>query len=222
MKNLINHFGKLTKLAAFLSVAHFYAAGTAYAGPPAQSGPNVFREQTPAWFWYGNEEYIVFHGRDLVQQCINAFIAQQPVPIIFTGTWHAQYVFNPQDGTRVSAIAKSGEDVETWIFPSSYFEDENGPYSDLQVCSNLLFPFGWPDREPHPEVAKGFAHVIGRDNNLLGSTETKGAHSRSMSAQGMLMSPDESVGDVMFNGGFHCVASQDITEEKCRVRVNLN
>lgn len=204
------------------AVAPMIFAASANAGPPDQSGPNVSRFDTEAWFYYGNQEHIVFHSRDVVQQCIDAFTAGQPAPIVLTGTWSVQAVSNPRDEGLVNAIGKAGDEVETWIFPLEYFGDENGPYTDFQVCTNLLFPFGWPQNpDPHPEVARGIAHIIGRNNNL-NSVETTRKNSWGLSSHGLLNSPLPEGQEVLFNGGFHCVATEDPDNPKCTVRISLH
>lgn len=223
MKNMQRLYGKLGKcfLTASVAVASIITAEVVSAGPPAQSGPNVSRFDTQAWFYYSTQEHIVFHSRDVVQQCINAFNANAPAPVLLTGTWGVQAVGNPRDSGLVNVIAKAGEDVETWVFPLEYFGDENGPYSDLQVCINLLFPFGWPQNpDPHPEIATGIAHVIGRDNNVNG-VETKRRNSWGLSSHGLLHSSDPEGKEVLFNGGFHCVATEDPADPKCTVRISL-
>jgi hypothetical protein len=151
---------------------------------------------------------MVIHGNDVRQQCIDSFEAGMPLPPVFSGTWRLQQHTNP-NSDRFHGLIKAGEDVETWIYPVEIFvADPDGfPYDNITVCINLIYNYG-----ESLEIAKGIANVIKRDNSI----------STSLSAQGVLQSPDEDVEDIMFNGGFHCVASKNTTEEKCKVSINIH
>lgn len=208
MKNNASLADKLVKNILTASMASILFSGLVHAGPPAQSGPNVSRFETPAWFIYGDYEYMVIHGNDARQQCIDSFEAGEPLPPVFSGTWAVQQVTNP-NSARIHGLIKAGEDVETWVYPVEIFAGPDGiPYDNITICLNLIYNYG-----DNPEIANGIAHVIGRDNN---------SNSTSLSAHGVLQSPDEGVEDILFNGGIHCVVSNDIAEEKCKVRINLH
>ena len=207
MKNNASLADKLVKNILTASMASILFSGLVQAGPPAQSGPNVSRFETPAWFYYADYEYMVIHGNDVRQQCIDSFEAGEPLPPVFSGTWGLQQHTNP-NSDRFHGLIKAGENVETWIYPVEIFAGPDGfPYDNITVCFNLIYNYG-----ENPEIAKGIANVIGRDNSI----------STSFSAHGMLQSPDEDVEDIMFNGGFHCVASKNTTEEKCKVSINIH
>lgn len=206
----------IKKYARLSLVIPVFFAGPIFAEPPAQSGPNVTRVETPLWFFYSTDQYVVIHGNDVVAQCIRAFNTGDPSPV-FSGTWSLQIVSNPNTPGLVNVIAKAGEELKSWVFPARYFQDEAGNlYSGEDVCWNMVFGGDWPT----PEIARGLTHVIARDNNAF-AAETKRAKSWGFSAHGVLHTPLPDSQEVLLNSGFHCVATEDPANPKCNIRIIL-
>ena len=178
----------------------------AYAGPPAQSGPNVFRGMYPAWWWYSDGELIVVHGLDVIQGCIDGEIALE--------LWEGKAVLNPRD--EYLRIVQLKGDIGTWVHPWGLFEfNPDGSIDAFGTCFNV---FTQPEVYGVP-LASGLAKVITTDNNTQAlMTESNRSKAWHLSAHGFLDTPDG--GQILLNGGFNCRWSGDPAQEpRCRIRL---
>lgn len=186
-----------------MSVLLFFSV-TSFAGPPAQSGPNVIRGLYPNWFWYSDGELLVIHGLDIIQNCANQTIILEE--------WEGKAVISPSEEGLVIAQLKG--EIGTWVFPWGLLAfNPDGSLEPFGTCYNALF------NPEYPLLASGTSKVVVTDNNTQplqnGSNRAKAWH---LSAHGFLDTHDD--GQVFLSGGFNCRWSGDPADEsKCRIKV---
>ena len=166
-------------------------------GPPAQSGPHVFRGEGEGW-WWGFADfkrgYVALVGVDTAT-CETGIVDSR---------WTYQDNFPPsEEGVWVTWV--KGNDVPTSVWPLEILD-----YADF--CDYIL--------EFLP-IAEGTSDVIQTDNDF---EAWKFDHNRKnafgLSAHGVLTAPDGE--RMIFNGGYHCVYDATVDESKCKYKIVLN
>lgn len=166
-------------------------------GPPAQSGPHVFRGEFDGgyfWFYDLKRGYVAFIGIDLVAACETG---------INDSTWTYQDNFPPSEEGLWMSIVK-GDDVPTSVWPLDIL---NYDFCDYAA-------------EFQP-IAEGTSDVVQTDNDIqawLFDHNRKNPYG--LSAHGVLTAPDGE--RMIFTAGFHCVFDADVFEEKCKYKIVLN
>lgn len=168
-------------------------------GPPAQSGPHVFRGEGEGWWLYYadfNRGYVAFIGIDLVGACETG---------TYESHWTYQDNFPPsEEGVWVTQV--KGDDVPTSVWPLEILDY----YLDFCEYAGEYPPFG-----------EGTSDVIQTDNDYqawLYDHNRKNAYG--LSAHGVLTAPDGE--RMIFNSHFRCVYDAGADTQKCNVKITLN
>lgn len=178
-------------------VCVFVSAPLLAQGPPAQSGPHVFRGEGEGWWWWFfdlKRGYVAFIGVDLVAACETGIVDSR---------WTYQDNYPPsEEGVWVSVV--KGDDVPTSVWPLEILD-----YSFCDYALEFL------------PIAEGTSDVVQTDNDVeayLYDHNRKNAYG--LSAHGVLTAPDGE--RMIFSGGIHCVYDADVDEQKCKFKIVLN
>lgn len=186
-----------TRIILAVLVCVFVTAPLLAQGPPAQSGPHVFRGEGEGWWFYFDDVkrgYVTFIGIDLLAACDGA---------INDSSWIYQDNFPPsEEGVWVTWI--KGDDVPTSVWPLDILD-----YDLCDYPAELL------------PIAEGTSDVVQTDNDFEAwrfDHHRKNAYG--LSAHGVLTAPDGE--RMIFSAGFHCVYDADVDEGKCKNKIVLN
>jgi hypothetical protein len=193
-------------LPAFMGIALLTSASLS-AGPPEQSGPNVYRWQGDMWFDFSANGLIAFVGIDVPLFC-DEFV-------ISAATGDYQSVLNPSD-LGLEMVNARLDDAMTFVYPASYAFDDDGNFDAMMLCGHI-----W---DGDMEIASGTSDAVSTDNDAWAfDFEHKRTNSWHISVHGVLYTPTED--PVVLNGGFHCVyrggAHSGNGTYRCKSRLNL-
>jgi hypothetical protein len=186
-----------TRIILVVLVCVFVTAPLLAQGPPAESGPNVIRDEAYGWWWYFTDAkrgYVAFVGADPVAICSGGDA---------DSWWNYQENYPPAEEGLIHFLAK-GDDVPASVYPISIW--------DYGACEYIL---------SFPPIAAGTADVVITDNDLDASLyDHNRKNAYGLSAHGALTAPDGE--RMIFNGGFRCVYDADVDEVKCKIKIVLN
>lgn len=187
-----------TRMILAILVCVFVATPLLAQGPPAQSGPHVFRDEAYGWWWYftdWNRGYVAFVGRDIVAFCNGEVVGSW---------WTYQDNYPPAEEGLLITVTK-GDDVITSVWPAAIWD-----YFD--PCEYIL---------NNPPLAEGTSDVVLTDNDIYAwAYDHTRKNAYGLSAHGVLTAPDGE--RMIFNGHFRCVYDGDTDTQKCNAKIVLN
>ena len=192
----------------------FGGTWTAVKGNGFRRGPFIISYEKSSVLYLVSNGLVAIHGFDVLGGICES-------GTLYTDTFEFKDIDNP--GVWGSVLSQmKGEDIDTWIYPSSVFNNAQNPTEvDWERTCEIL------RTEPDIAIAEGTVKVVSTENAGLGlSTGDPVRSQRSstyhMSAQGNLWSP--TMDRVNYSGQIRCTRTENYDpdrSQRCKTSINI-